>query len=254
MRRTALLGALLLAATPVLTACDPAPPADPPGSANLDITIDAEGGGHHFVTITARDAYQPGPHPKVRLDTTTAVGHLLGHDLRRIDVYIRAPAVSSPAGWTPAAEPVDHGQDVWAWEGLERVDAAPVGVLRLEPEPWKGALGLALAYLPWVLVVVGAAALARRQRLLALATGLAAFASLATTFAVPALAWLSDDLAVRGYLAGTLLTVARWLPVTLLVTGPAGLAIGVAALALPRRPGTTPGPNAYLPHQPAPAP
>lgn len=298
MRRTALLGPLLLAATALLAACDPAGPATPVGSANLDITVDAEGGasadlmldahrrsdaelmglglevapllfpgshglsvatdanggGYHFVTITTRDAYRPGAHPKFRLDTTAAVGHLLGHDLQRVDVYVTAPSVSSSASWTPAAEPVDYGQDVWAWEGLARADAAPAGVIRLEPAPWRGALALALAYLPWVLVAVGAAAVARRQRILALVAGLTAFGILAATFAVPTLAWLVDDLGVGGYLSGTLLTVARWLPLTLLVTGPAGLAIGVAALAMPRRRGATPGAGAHLPHQPAPAP
>lgn len=84
------------------------------------------------------------------------------------------------AAWTPPTEPIDPGQDVWVWEDVRSEAGAPGGVIRLEPEPWKGVGALALA-----LLTLGAVALGRRQRARALVAGLSTFGCLVAMLAVP---------------------------------------------------------------------
>lgn len=219
-----------------------------PGSHEVSVAIDANGGGYPFVTITARDAYEPGPHPEVPLDSSVAVRYLLDHGFHSVDVYVTATPGAVSAAWTPPTEPIDPGQDVWVWEDVRSEAGAPGGVIRLEPEPWKGVGALALALLPLALLTLGAVALGRRQRARALVAGLSTFGCLVAMLAVPPVGMV-DQLGVAGYLAGAPLTVAQWLPLSLLVTGPTGLGIAIAALAMRGSPtALRPGPWPMPPH------
>lgn len=136
-----------------------------PDAASVDVRVDPNSGGYPFVVIEAPGLYQPGPAPKVALDTSDAVGWLLDNGTKNVDVYIDSPRVPVTSSWTPP-----RGQDEasWVWRGITTASAAPVGSMVLSPSPWLGVLPVLLTGVSGVLLVVSFAVFRRRRRGLAM--------------------------------------------------------------------------------------
>ncbi|WP_421733446.1 hypothetical protein [Cellulomonas sp.] len=204
-----------------------------PAATSLAVRVEPNGAGYPFAVIDAPDVYEPGPHPRVSLDTRDAVAWILAQDATLVDVYVSAPGVPLTSSWEPS-----RGQDVaeWAWMDVSDATDAPVGVVVMSPEPWLGLLAVTLTALGAAVLVGAFVALRRRHRAVAIAL---AGAALVTSLAVLLRggANLPDNLGVAGVASNA------WVQVAAIVTALAVLEIPAActivAAAVSQRPPST---------------
>ncbi len=90
-----------------------------PSASSRSVGID-DNGDHPFVVIDAHGVYDPGPHPRISLDSRAAVSWLLANGIKTVDVFVDSPRVPLTASWTPA----DTEDPPWGWTGITAAAAA----------------------------------------------------------------------------------------------------------------------------------
>jgi hypothetical protein len=277
--RWRLLGCfILIAAMPILTACDPLPvPSDrrsaeihvravDNGRADMDLLfpwgtersdmvsvgrhvaatafphsisrlrIEANGGGFHYVVVTAARTYRPGRNPTFVFDAAAPQAVLRHAGFTRVSLDVCGPLVPLSITTTGRADSLEGRCAFWR----EIPTPAPRVTIAMHPSAgrwWEG-IGLIL-----LAAIADAAALqavhARKpltaaRRVYATMLAGAALVACASGFA-SAKAIQADNLGAQGLLSGFPLEVARALPLLLLPLGAAALVLSALALTT-RRP------------------
>lgn len=186
------------------------------------------------LAITAGGVFQPGPQPTVSMNTQEATRWLLDHGAESVALFVTAPTVKVDAVWAPLPPSGTHGvtDDPWTWGPVTSADAAPTGVLSMQPEPWKGLAALVGCLLGWVGLAVAVIAAVKRRPAMTNAAALVPIVALVSVILWPDLPGMIDNLGVSGHLAGDALEVARRVPGSLVLA--AAAAFGTAIVAARR--------------------
>jgi hypothetical protein len=198
-----------------------------PDAHGVDVRIDPNDHGYPFDVVEVTGAFEPGSHPELEVDARGAVGWLLDHGARRVDLSLRPPEMPVSTRWSPDRRPERLGG--WVWQDVSTRDDVPDGVLVLSPRPWQGALAVLLVLSSVGFVVGSAVAFLRRRRRLGLLLGLLAVVSPLAVAAVGGTESL-NHLAASGWLPDGALPASRWAMFLPLVAAlAAGVVLTVAA-------------------------
>lgn len=265
--------AVMLVSLIALTGCDPYGVPESPGTAQLEVRIDAEGGadidllvggappraellalGRELGAVLPDGTAHPPrinsngggfPFVTVAVDNVYAPGP---HPVVRIDARSAVEGLSASGIETVTIDvsgpfvatadrwrsaPDDHSRHHWHWASPS-TDAAPVGELALRPSDWRSWKALSLTALCAMALIAGLAVSRRRRHWTAVTLGVSAVAT-STAYIASAGAAQADNLGVAGHLHGNSLAAAANLGIPVLLAWPASLALIGAQIDAARR-------------------